>query len=529
MMQKKRKEKRRDSKVWKRFLDIIIQQLPSYIAQYPLSDQVLLNEFLTILKEYNVDIVTNREKIFDQLRISSQNYRDDERYLQLPFLWFVVDYFENASRLLRVTDFYADNFYEYLVSSLRGDSQTLGAFNLLRDTIPLNEQIWEELQYKCNSPSPLNNNELQVLEIVYSLISKSYIDLLNPNKIKKAITMQVPVYDTKRSVSKFFATLNGLWNILYNLAAFDLCRVYFFIQLEKSCSLAQIIDFQDDKNTTLLASVVYHVENIPNSYMGILIVPELLLTNLQSYIHYFHIQGKILSYKLEKITEIRISTSLAQYKETKGWQKTSNSRWVQITKQLTSFRQRKPKQSLESYFLTESLNNNWHFQMYDNPIEVVRLFCKSARNYTYNNLPYNLTDENNPLYFSKNELTLLRTLYGSKISLLWFFPSRLISEFSLDRYWVEIPDIPIFQLNKFLVILPFAQIYSNEKGYYLWTALTPELAHMIKKDLNWVVSPITRAYFTSFYSEKWFDSKIQQWRTPLVLEKRKDNEIILSC
>jgi hypothetical protein len=516
-MQKKRKEKRRDSRVWKRFLDTIIQQLPLYIAQYPPSDQLLLNEFFTLLKEYNVDIVTNREKLSTRLENFSQIYRKDKRYLQFPFLWFIVDFFANANRLLSVTDFYADDFYEYLVSFLRGDSQTLGVFNLLRDTVPLTDPKWEELQYACYTPRFLNADELQILVLIYSMISDTQVEVLDPKKLRKVITNQVLSYNTYRSLSKFFTTLNCIWNIYINFDSVDLTWIYFFVQLPPSTSLTEIIDFNNQINTTLTTSYVYQVQGTSNTYLGLLTVPKDLMNHLEVLFKNFQKQGKIHSYQLKKVIEVRTSASIVQYRSEKGWVPISNSKWKQIIDQMTTLQPRSHKKNVTPFFITPSLNQNWNYKLYDSPCQVIDLFCKAFGGYYFENLPYASKNTNHFPHFSKPEANLLRKLYRAKVASISFFPSNLISEFSLSRYWIEIPKIPFFQLIRLLTYLPFSQVYFTENGIYLWTILTLKLVNRIRKGLKWKVIPITDAHFRHPFSNEWFNCTRLGWKNPAIL------------
>jgi hypothetical protein len=77
-------------------------------------------------------------------------------------------------------------------------------------------------------------------------------------------------------------------------------------------------------------------------------------------------------------------------------------------------------------------------------------------------------------------------------------------------------------------MLPFTQIHFKGKGSYLWTPLTSDFAKKIEEDLKWKITPITRVHSAPPYSEKWFNYEKLQWRIPSVLEKRKDENEILS-
>ena len=52
-------------KTWKKFMKTILSQIPVYIVNYPPPDQIILNEFISILQNYEVDTQKARKQFFE--------------------------------------------------------------------------------------------------------------------------------------------------------------------------------------------------------------------------------------------------------------------------------------------------------------------------------------------------------------------------------------------------------------------------------------------------------------------------------
>ncbi|MHA2203727.1 MAG: hypothetical protein ACW991_08565, partial [Candidatus Hodarchaeales archaeon] len=171
----------------------ILDQIPKYIPEYPPDEQALLAEFVAILEAYEVNTSEERKHFFHLVTdIIRRNYVI-EAYIDLPFMWFVLDYLNIANRVLSVAEFYPDDFYLYLIKYLRKNPENpQGVYELIKEKVSLADLRWEELQYACNKFTvPLNSDEVQAIEISYSQVTNSGLRTLSQQNMIDAITNQI--------------------------------------------------------------------------------------------------------------------------------------------------------------------------------------------------------------------------------------------------------------------------------------------------------------------------------------------------
>jgi len=89
---------------FKRFIKTIVNQLPAHIEGYPPTDQVLLNDFLSVLQHYE-EADNQRNRLSKRFEWYIKSISGTEQYLQIPFLWFTYNYFWNANLLLNISKF----------------------------------------------------------------------------------------------------------------------------------------------------------------------------------------------------------------------------------------------------------------------------------------------------------------------------------------------------------------------------------------------------------------------------------------
>jgi len=163
----------------KKYIKTILDQLPQYIDAYHPEEQEILNEFLSILSHYE-EADYKREELGNKLDSYRKETISRDKFLILPFYWFLETYLRNAFVSLSVSKFHSASFYEYVVKHLRGSHQTKGVFKLIQTRIGLSSLKWEELQYECNKLiTPLTNDQLQILDIVYSCIKELGVQSLD--------------------------------------------------------------------------------------------------------------------------------------------------------------------------------------------------------------------------------------------------------------------------------------------------------------------------------------------------------------
>lgn len=517
-MPRKRKQRRQDSVAWKRFLNTILSQLITYIDQYPVIDQEYLKEFYSILQNYNVDIITSRKAISVRFEEYIKKYQQSEDYLKLPFLWFTRRYFINAHLLLSIEGFYAADFYSYLVKYLRGTTDMEGAFQLIRKGTPLTDFKWEQLQYACiRIINPLTRDELQAIHTIYSLISEAHLKVFDIQRIKAAIKTSVNSPEISRNFNRFFTLIDARGGHWFYPPAFDLKQLYFYFQLSELTSLSEIIDFQDPANTTLCASRVYQVKDFPNVFTGYIVIPTQLLGRLKNYLKRCEQQGKLILNYLNEITDIRISASLALYRAEKGWKELSPTLKKQLTMQLKTSNPRKQRKKSPIFFLTRAFNQNWNFRIHPTPSQVIDLYCKFFHEISLNEQLSSVQHSSHR--YSKSGLSLLKDLNDINVCQLTFYPNRLLFEFSLDQYWINLPLIPFNQLSRLLKWLPYTRLSFTETGIHIWSFLTSEITDFLNTKLDWIVRPIIHYHDPMGLNFKWFNPKGLHWLLPKILEK----------
>lgn len=494
----------------------ILSQIPVYIARYPPSDQIILNEFISILQFYEVDTQETRRQLFEYFGEFQTKYRNNEQLLTQPFLWFVESYFINASKLLSVASYHADEFYEYLVKQLRGYSDTKGVFQLIRDCTPLTDLKWEQLQYACNRLSvPLKSEELHALETIHNLSLETGTNALDQRYIKTNIFNTVKSPTLPKRLENLFLRLDSRWLLRFYVPAFDLELLFFQFQLNESTSLREIIDFQNPTNTTLCNSSVYWIRGFRNMYCGILVVPAKFVDTLQRYFQKCHSKTQLILHELTKINTSRLSVSLLPYQATKGWRTPTQTDWRRLVPMLKTKYPRKMRMKLTSYYLTPPFNE--HRIEHHDSSRLIHLFCKVPRNFSFKELPLGSNNDQIRVKLSKTEIKLLEELYQRKIVQISFHSLRLIYEFSLDNYWIKLPKMPLDQLTRLLAWIPFSRLYLAKSNIFIWTSLTPEFAQWLSTDLEWAVMRAIGSHNPLSFNFDWYSHETQEWKTPLVL------------
>ncbi|MFX1514740.1 MAG: hypothetical protein ACFFC6_00380 [Promethearchaeota archaeon] len=510
-------------KTWKKFMKTILSQTPVYIAKYPPSDQKILNEFLSILQNYIVDTQESRNQLFERFESFPAKYHESEQFLNLPFLWFVDSYFSNAAKLLSVASFHADDFYEYLVKQLRGYPDTEGVFQLLRKGIPLTDLKWEDLQYACNKLSvPLKSEELHTLETIHRMSLEAGTNALDQRYIKTTVFNTVKSPTVNKKLENFFLRLDSRWFLRFNVPAFDLKLFFFQFKLTNSTSLKEIIDFHDSTNTTLCNSSIYWNRDTPNMYCGILVVPVKSADVFFQYLQSCHNQDKVELIELTKIKTTRISVSLILYQATKGWRTPTPTDWSRLIPMLRTKSPRKIRTNLSSLYLSPPFDKET-IEEYD-LTRAVQLLCKLPREFSFKELVSGSNKDQIKINLTKIEFKLLKEMYQRNIVQIGFLSRGLVYEFSLDNYWIKVPKIPLDQLSRLLAWIPFCRLYFSENNIFIWSYLTREFAHWLRtdlEDLEWTVIPIIENHRPQNFNFDWYDSDIQQWKTPHILKNEK--------
>jgi hypothetical protein len=498
--------------------------LPTSLQKYSPEEQELITEFLNILQHFEVNTSQKRETLIGLMNsYNDKYYPNHEKYLSLPFLWFTIDYFNIARRILNAAGFYPARFYKYLVQHFRGDSQVQGIFDLIRTITPLIDLQWEKLQYSCNRfTMPLTDDELQALEAVYSYLSSAGLRALNQRRLKATIANRVKRPKFIRELAQLFTLLNAQWNIRFYPPAFGLERLFFQFQLNESTSLTEILDLQNPANTILGASYVYRIDEF-NNYLGIMWLPTQTIKAMQDYLIQKEKQGFLILNRLAKIFNSQVSSSLILYEPRKGWRNLNASEYRRLRHQLRPSISRRRSSEPPPFHCSPPFDTRWDYQKDSNngtPGQFISLCSKFSKPFYFDDLPQSGQLGKDNVRFLDNEIPLLTELYNNQVIQVNFDPFRLFQDFTTDQFCIQVPaTIPFEKLRFLLSYLPKANIFTTEdQTRYIWTFLTPEIIEFLVQDIELNVYKSIPLHWGRNIETLWFDPQTSEWKIPHVIK-----------
>jgi hypothetical protein len=493
----------------KRYIKVIVEQLSDIVTTYSSKDSDLLLKFLHPLQHFEkADF--NRPALTKMLHDARSMIINHDDYLNLPFSWFAETYFENAEITLQISLFHADQFYDYILTILKGTNKD-GVFHLLHKQTPLNSLEWEELQYKsAKLRVPLKSYQLQILKTIYTFLKDQPLDAFRPNRLHTYLLNQHDIPRLTGELPKFLQLLNAKWSIWPDYSSFNLETYFFKLKLSNSTPLVKFIDFKDQKNQVLTTSIVYSIREKGDELLGILILPEGLKNRLISFLNGSITNSIIEEYSLERVIENQWSYSLSQYQIDSGWQELTKSAWKSRSRILSSITQPRRRKNIPLTYITPMSTSSWTLQKLKDPYEAIKLICR-PNEYTYSDL-------NHP-NFTPKEFQVLKKLYSHNAILIDFYAFRLGLEFSLDSYWLETPNFTMYQLTRLLDLLPYARLARTAEKVYIHCYLTPMMVKRIKTELDWPIYPVLPIHTGGQRDEKMFDKQSLQWNYPLILKE----------
>ncbi|MFX0087709.1 MAG: hypothetical protein ACFFAU_18810, partial [Candidatus Hodarchaeota archaeon] len=501
-------------KSWKRFIDIVLTKTPIFIEKYPLKSQTILKDFFNTIK-YHEEAAFDRKSLSNRFRAFNAKYYRKNDYIKTAFLWFAIEYLKNANRLLTIAEFHADDFYHYLTTFLRGNTNTTGIFQLISKVTPLNDLKWEELQYSCTKLQfSLSSEQIYFLKSLYSLVSEPEVTLYDPRRLKYSIESLMKTSSISRKLPALLTEVEDRWNYWLFPAAFGLSTVYIEFQLKKSVSLEEIIDYRNPENTTLTNSRIYQIRNSPRKYTGLIVIPSLSIDFLIKYLNTSDQNGKMTILELETIIDIHYSASLNLYQNERGWGNLSKTELGRLAQKLKTEQPRKGRIKLPFFFLTKQCSKNWSYLQYSDPPRMIELFCKSYPNFSFKDLT-----SNSLLSFDKADVELLKTLHQNNVIQLNLMYTRLILEYSIDQYLIKIPVMDLRQLSRLLAFIPWSELFLTSKNILIMAFLPNYFSQWMKEDLNWSVKVISEANIPISPKISWFNPEINQWYIPHLLKK----------
>lgn len=493
----------------RKYIQVIIEQLPRYIHKYSVDDQKFLTLFLEPLSYYE-EVDNNREKLAKRLRNSQNQFINSEIYVKHPFSWFAVTFFENAEVALQNSSFHADDFFDYILPILRGTAgEDNGVFQLIRKNASLDDLKWENLQYFCSKLRvPLSINQLQILNRIYEFIRLKPWSVLRPRRLRSMLLEQDKTPILSRELPKLFSILNAFWTVgPNNYPAFGLKSLFLQCKLTSKVNLEEILDFGDKQNYILQTSLISSIRNNPNEYIGIIMLPTQQHEAFQDYLKTKMSEGFIKSFQLDEIIENRWSCSLNKYQTETGWQEIPKTQWDQAVHIMKLKYLPRRRKSVNLSFLTPKIDNSWNFLQLSDPLAGIRLICENNV-FTFNDL---LTKT-----YSSDDFHILKQLFEKQVLFLDFNVLRLRDEYSLDVYWIETPKISLYQLKKLLDLVPDARIVYTENNSYIRTHLSDYMVRRITRDLDWTIYPVLPAHNITQRNIKMFNEKSVSWRIPRI-------------
>jgi hypothetical protein len=504
---------------WKRFIDIILTKIPIFIEKYPLKSQTMLKDFFDTIK-YHEEAAFDRKCLSNRLKAFNDKYYRSDDYIKTAFLWFAVEYLKNANRLLSIAEFHADNFYHYLTTYLRGNSNTKGIFQLISKETPLNNLKWEELQYSCTKLQiSLSSEQIYFLKSLYSLVSESELTLYDPRRLKYSIENLMKSSRNSRKLPSLLTELGDRWNYWLSPSAFGLSTVFVEFKLKKSVSLEEIIDYRNPENTTLTNSRLFQIRDSPRLYSGFIVIPSPLRDPLIKYLNYNEQSGELTISELDTITDLRYSASLNLYQNERGWGDLSRTELGRLAQKLKTEQPRKSRTKILPFFLTKQSNNNWSYRQYSDPSSMIALFCKSYPNFTFKDLISDSHSIKSLLSFDKAELELLQTLHQANVIQLNLIYTQLILEYSIDQYLIKIPNMDLTQLSRLLAFIPWSELFFTSKNILMMAFLTKSFSKWMKEDLHWPVKAISEANIPISPKISWFNPETNQWNIPQLMRE----------
>ncbi|MHA2238353.1 MAG: hypothetical protein ACXAB2_08315 [Candidatus Hodarchaeales archaeon] len=469
-----------------------LDQLPSQIKQYSPKDKILLNEFLATLSLYK-DARHNRKQLSFKIDEYINKHLGTDQYLQTPFLWFSVNFYQNANLLLEVSKFHADNFYEYLGKQIRSNSNIQGLFQLIKQNIPLTDLKWELLQYQSNKmPYPLSTVQLKIISAIYACIQNKGIQSLNQRKLIECIKEKVntsSISHLSPELKRFFTLIEGRWYTRFHSPAFGFVRLFFYIQLRSGVTISQIFKSLDENSINLNSSDFYQVRTDPDTYLGILLTPGKSLKSVSKHLSGFQEDNQIFIKNLTKIQYIRRSVSIDLYSINKGWVKLNKTA---LRKLKGSILEDDQTTLSSKVYLTSKPNMKWNYESHPLSNQLKQLYIEIPEEYSYENLLLSPSNSEEGSALTRDEIGLLKLLHTNNVIQAGFIPYRLIYEYSLDSYWLILPELSENQLKNLLSMIPYCEIYNIDDSILIWTRLMDYQVDWIQNELKWEIFPILR-------------------------------------
>ncbi|MHA1994515.1 MAG: hypothetical protein ACW97Z_08255 [Candidatus Hodarchaeales archaeon] len=503
---------------WNRFLQTILKRIPPLITNYSASEQILISAVFEILSQGSVSTQGERDRFLASMDQFVRNTTDEIEYFNTPFLWFSNTFFLNARRLLVEASFHADNFIQYLVRVLRGDTNTQGVFQLLQNQTSLKDLKWELLQYYCNEiHDPLTETQINILRIIYSMVNSDPLRAMDQHYLTREIAKNVHVSKQFRGLHHLFSRLDARWGVWMFPEAFGISISMFKLNLVEKSKFESILDFNSPDNFVLGMSNVYSTPNCPNSFFGFIYTPSESVPQLITHFEEQVRNNTLTDVSIEPVISTQAGSSLTLYSADNGWE--DGYIPPEFKNSIESRRRINSKDvTLKLGCITPRLSNNLNYKVLESPQQAIKVYIKTFKAFSFGNLPIKLGEDYHNSIFTQADLALLAKFFSKKIAGPTFTVRNILNEYSLDLYWVEIPPKWECTAPTFLHLLPWASILSTEKKTILIAPLSLNFLNWIETQLSWQVRQIHSVYRAKGLQEEWYDFQKVSWKVPRLLD-----------
>jgi hypothetical protein len=247
-------------------------------------------------------------------------------------------------------------------------------------------------------------------------------------------------------------------------------------------------------------------------FLGLIRVPLRAVKQLEKYFRILEDKEQISIKSFSLVTNQQINTSMKTYAERIGWKDITEAHWKKIVSKLRVTkprkRQDKPESSITPFF------QSWNCQHHPLSSELTLFYCNSPLSFSYEELPFNAKHDEGSFRYSQTEIGLMKLLLKNRVLNLIFIPDQLHLEYSLDHYWITLSKISMANLSHFTEILPYCRLIYTGTEIHLLVLLKQELVKRIKRDLEWIITPINPYYYPKNPDISWYNFETHEWRTP---------------
>lgn len=145
-------------------------------------------------------------------------------------------------------------------------------------------------------------------------------------------------------------------------------------------------------------------------------------------------------------------------------------------------------------------------------------YCKSAKEFSFLDLPLGSFKLKKPNSLTIDEFGLLKQLYYNKVVYPVFIPWQSVHEFSLSNFCICLPKNYFYNLKELIKMIPYCEVFFTEEFICLFARLTTVLVNWIRTSLGWDVHMVRRVHKKpKEINPEWFNKRLLSWVVPEAL------------